>query len=113
MHGWGHQYVHNHAATNGVAMYLSALVLEKETARIKFENASNAQIADKIEKIKSSGMIICERALKILEHVVDGSLEEGVSYGSYTARALYTYMHLAKRHMNKDFAHHPWLTRQA
>ena len=27
------------------------------------------------------GAVICERALKLLENVVDGSLEEGVSYG--------------------------------
>ena len=27
------------------------------------------------------GAVICERALKLLENVVDGSLEEGISYG--------------------------------
>ena len=66
MHGWGHQYVHNHAATNGAALYIAGIVLETESYRIKFENATRTEIEDKIEKIKQSGILICERAMKIL-----------------------------------------------
>jgi len=48
MHGWGHQYVHNHAATNGLSLYLAGLVLEQETLRIRFENESLKAIDEKV-----------------------------------------------------------------
>ena len=138
MHGWAHQYVHNHAGNNGVALYVAGLVLEKELGRIKFEDETSELILIKIVKIKEAGIMICDRAMTILgacwerqrvrmiragildwsvsnsylENVVDGSLEEGAAYGSYTSRALFTYLYLAKRHMNKDYSNNPWLTQQ-
>ena len=45
------------------------------------KNSSLDQVYESVEKMRNMGAVIMERALKLLEHVVDGSLEEGVSYG--------------------------------
>ena len=66
MHGWGHQYVHNHAGNNGVALYVAGLVLEQQLSRIKFEDEKSELILIKIVKIKNAGIMICDRALTIL-----------------------------------------------
>ena len=106
-HGWPHQYVHNHAATNGLALYIAGkyeniisaqtkyifeylifnhlkylgLVLTENINLIDSETLSLDEVFKSAENIKNMGAVICERALKLLENVVDGSLEEGVSYG--------------------------------
>ena len=59
-----------------------------------------------------AGYEICERAMKLLEHVIDGSLEEGVSYGTYTSRGFFMFLALAKRHANLNFSNHPWIRKQ-
>ena len=48
---------------------------------IDSETLSLDEVFKSAENIKNMGAVICERALKLLENVVDGSLEEGVSYG--------------------------------
>ena len=112
VHGWGFQYVHNHAATNGASLYIAGLVLENEISRIQVENLSQSEIGQIVKMIKIAGYEICERAMKLLEHVIDGSLEEGVSYGSYTSRGFFMFLALAKRHENLDFSNHPWIIKQ-
>ena len=49
IHGWSHQYVHNHAATNGLSLYISALVLEKQISRISNGNSTSKELADKVK----------------------------------------------------------------
>ena len=44
--------------------------------------------------------------------VTDGSIDEGVAYGSYTTRGLFQYVYLAKRHLSKDHTDNPWLREQ-
>lgn len=95
-HGWSRQYIHNHAATNIVALLMGGLVVsvtEPETAAPWIAEA---------RKHLDLGM-------EMLKHVTDGSLDEGVSYGSYTARGLTTYVFLAKRHFGVDHTSNPWL----
>jgi len=76
-------------------------VLENEISRIQFQNLTESEIAQKVEMVKTAGSIICERAMKILEHVTDGSQEEGVSYGTYTSRGFFMYLALAKSKVSR------------
>ncbi|XP_055005602.1 dermatan-sulfate epimerase isoform X2 [Boleophthalmus pectinirostris] len=52
---------------------------------------------------------IMEKSLVILQEITDGSLDEGVAYGSYTTRSLFQYMFLVQRHFSISHFHHPWL----
>lgn len=50
-----------------------------------------------------------EKSLVLLREVTDGSLYEGVAYGSYTTRSLFQYMFLVQRHFDINHFGHPWL----
>ncbi|TUK59357.1 Dermatan-sulfate epimerase [Bagarius yarrelli] len=50
-----------------------------------------------------------EKALVVLRSVVDGSLYEGVAYGSYSTRSLFQYIFLLQRHFNISHFTHPWI----
>ncbi|XP_026345017.2 dermatan-sulfate epimerase isoform X3 [Ursus arctos] len=54
-------------------------------------------------------LTIMEKSLVLLREVTDGSLYEGVAYGSYTTRSLFQYMFLVQRHFNINHFGHPWL----
>lgn len=45
----------------------------------------------------------------LLQDVTDGSLYEGVAYGTYTTRSLFQYMFLVQRHFAISHFNHPWL----
>lgn len=45
----------------------------------------------------------------LLQDVTDGSLYEGVAYGTYTTRSLFQYMFLVQRHFAIGHFQHPWL----
>lgn len=45
----------------------------------------------------------------LLQDVTDGSLYEGVAYGTYTTRSLFQYMFLVQRHFSISHFDHPWL----
>ena len=92
---WGMQYIQNHVATNYVAFFTSALVIEQYT--------NNATIW------KERAHLMLERTMFLLRQVTDGSMEEGVAYGSYTTRSLTQYVFLAKRHLGRDFTNNIWL----
>ena len=47
----------------------------------------------------------------LLQDVTDGSLYEGVAYGTYTTRSLFQYMFLVQRHFSIGHFDHPWLHR--
>lgn len=47
----------------------------------------------------------------LLQDVTDGSLYEGVAYGTYTTRSLFQYIFLVQRHFAISHFHHPWLHR--
>ena len=93
---WGTSYIQNHVATNYMALFTGALV----TTRHQNTEA---------EKWLSRANLMLRRNLELLNLVVDGSLNEGVAYGSYTSRSLTQYVFLALRHFHVDLTHSPWL----
>ncbi|XP_068933109.1 dermatan-sulfate epimerase isoform X2 [Petaurus breviceps papuanus] len=54
-------------------------------------------------------LAIMEKSMVLLREVTDGSLYEGVAYGSYTTRSLFQYMFLVQRHFDINHFSHPWL----
>ncbi|XP_078130387.1 dermatan-sulfate epimerase isoform X2 [Sander vitreus] len=52
---------------------------------------------------------IMEKSMILLQDVTDGSLYEGVAYGTYTTRSLFQYMFLVQRHFAISHFDHPWL----
>ena len=92
---WGTQYIQNHVATNYMAFFTGALVVENHN--------KDATIW------KERAHLMLNRTMFLLSHVVDGSMEEGVAYGSYTSRSLTQYIFLAKRHLGLDLTNNTWL----
>ena len=92
---WGTQYIQNHVATNYVAFLTGALVVEKHIKEAI------------VWKERAHQML--KRTMFLLSHVVDGSMDEGVAYGSYTSRSLTQYIFLAKRHLGLDLTNNVWL----
>ena len=56
-------------------------------------------------------LAIMEKSMVLLQDVTDGSLYEGVAYGTYTTRSLFQYMFLVQRHFSIGHFDHPWLHR--
>lgn len=54
-------------------------------------------------------LAIMEKSMVLLQDVTDGSLYEGVAYGTYTTRSLFQYMFLVQRHFDIGHFNHPWL----
>lgn len=52
---------------------------------------------------------IMEKSMVLLQDVTDGSLYEGVAYGTYTTRSLFQYMFLVQRHFAIGHFDHSWL----
>ncbi|KAM3928837.1 dermatan-sulfate epimerase-like protein [Leptodactylus fuscus] len=93
---WGKQFLHNHQTTNMLALLIGALVVEEHN--LKRANMWKETIVD-----------IMEKTMFLLNHVVDGSLDEGVAYGSYTAKSITQYVFLAKRHFGMNHFDNNWL----
>ena len=93
---WGTSYLQNHVATNYMAILTGALVVSRH------------QMIEG-EKWMSRAHLMLSRNLELLKYVVDGSIDEGVAYGTYTSRSLTQYVFLALRHFRADFTHNPWL----
>ncbi|KAL9958639.1 hypothetical protein ACROYT_G035686 [Oculina patagonica] len=92
---WGTQYIQNHVATNYVALFTGALVVEKHNKE------------STVWKGRAHHML--NRTMFLLSHVIDGCMEEGAAYGSYTSRSLTQYIFLAKRHLGIDLTRNIWL----
>ncbi|KAG7274258.1 LOW QUALITY PROTEIN: hypothetical protein CRUP_013243 [Coryphaenoides rupestris] len=94
--GWGKQYLQNHQTTNILAILTGAVVVGTQR--------------DPVSMIwKQACVNYMEKTLFLLNHVVDGSLDEGVAYGSYTAKSITQYVFLARRHFDIDNTHNHWL----
>ncbi|XP_053323007.1 dermatan-sulfate epimerase-like protein [Spea bombifrons] len=93
---WGKQFLHNHQATNMLALLTGALVIQSYT-----EIQANIW--------KQAVVDVMEKTMFLLNHVVDGSLDEGVAYGSYTAKSITQYVFLAKRHFGINHFENNWL----
>nr|XP_039248381.1 dermatan-sulfate epimerase-like protein [Styela clava] len=94
--GWTKQYTHNHAASNIVALLIGSLLVS-----VHEPDVAEPWIAESKKHL--------DAAMLMLSHVTDGSLDEGVSYGSYTSRGLTQYVYLAKKHLKTDHTSNPWL----
>lgn len=93
---WGKQLLHNHQATNMLALLIGALVTEGG-----IESQANAW--------KHTVVEVMEKTMFLLNHIVDGSLDEGVAYGSYTAKSITQYIFLAQRHFGINNLENHWL----
>ncbi|KAF4091945.1 hypothetical protein AMELA_G00015340 [Ameiurus melas] len=95
--GWSFQFLHNHQPTNCVALLTASLIL------------LNQGCLQEAYVFVQQVMVIMEKALVMLRSVVDGSLYEGVAYGTYSTRSLFQYIFLLQRHFNISHFTHPWL----
>ncbi|XP_007429116.1 dermatan-sulfate epimerase isoform X1 [Python bivittatus] len=95
--GWGFQYLHNHQPTNCVALLVGSLVL------------MNQGYLQEAYLWTKQVLTIMEKSIVLLQEVTDGSLYEGVAYGSYTTRSLFQYIFLVQRHFDINHFKHPWL----
>uniref|UniRef100_A0A8C5PMR1 Dermatan sulfate epimerase n=1 Tax=Leptobrachium leishanense TaxID=445787 RepID=A0A8C5PMR1_9ANUR len=95
--GWGFQYLHNHQPTNCVALLTGSLVM------------MNQGYLQEAYFWTKQVLTIMEKSIVLLNDITDGSLYEGVAYGSYTTRSLFQYMFLVQRHFDINHFNHPWL----
>ncbi|XP_067339205.1 dermatan-sulfate epimerase isoform X2 [Channa argus] len=95
--GWGFQYLHNHQPTNCVALLTGSLVYMTQ-GYLQEAYLWTKQV-----------LSIMEKSMVLLQDVTDGSLYEGVAYGTYTSRSLFQYMFLVQRHFAISHFDHPWL----
>ncbi|XP_012683261.2 dermatan-sulfate epimerase-like protein [Clupea harengus] len=94
--GWGKQFLQNHQTTNIMAILIGALVVGEHS--------------DPETMIWKQVVVnYMEKTMFLLNHVVDGSLDEGVAYGSYTAKSITQYVFLAQRHFQIDNTQNHWL----
>lgn len=93
---WGRSYIHNHVATNYVALLTAAVVVKP-------------YFPDQAAKWEKKSLFFLDNTMKFLNLVVDGSLQEGVSYGSYTLRSLTQFLFLTQRHFNKTYWDNNWV----
>ncbi|CAH1784677.1 unnamed protein product [Owenia fusiformis] len=92
---WGTVLLQNHVATNLVALLTGALMTRKYTP------TAEKWISDTIQQF--------DKTMTFLDQTHDGSLDEGVAYGSYTARSITQYCFLLKRHLDIDHHNNKWL----
>ncbi|XP_059898334.1 dermatan-sulfate epimerase isoform X1 [Gadus macrocephalus] len=95
--GWGFQYLHNHQPTNCVALLTGSLVY-----------MTQGYLQEAYVWAKQA-LSVMEKSMVLLQEVTDGSVYEGVAYGSYTTRSLFQYIHLVQRHFSIGHFQHPWL----
>ncbi|XP_063155124.1 dermatan-sulfate epimerase-like protein [Candoia aspera] len=93
---WGKQLLHNHQATNMLALLIGALV-------------TGGGIESQANAWKHTVVDVMEKTMFLLNHIVDGSLDEGVAYGSYTAKSITQYVFLAQRHFGINNLENHWL----
>ncbi|XP_069476887.1 dermatan-sulfate epimerase-like protein [Ambystoma mexicanum] len=96
LRSWGKQLLHNHQPTNMIALLTGALV-----TGLYQESRANIW--------KQAVVDVMEKTMFLLNHVVDGSLDEGVAYGSYSSKSITQYVFLAQRHFGINHLENNWL----
>ena len=91
---WGGTYIHNHGVVHATGLFHAALVL------VPYCKCA-AQWRDHT-------VLYFERMMQILDLNVDGSMNEGTGYGSYTVNCFTQFFYLAKRHMGLDYLDSVW-----
>ena len=92
---WGIYHVQNHVLNNCVALFIGALVTNVHDKRAEVW----AQLV----------MGHLNVTLGLLNLIVDGSLDEGVSYSTYTSRSLTMFVFLVQKHFGINFLDNYWL----
>ena len=92
---WGSFYLQNHVATNYLALIHGSLVVSVHYRPALFW--------------LKEALKMFERTMLLLNHIVDGSLDEGVPYGSYTSRSVTQYIYLVRRHFDIDHTQDFWI----
>ncbi|XP_064187036.1 dermatan-sulfate epimerase-like protein [Anguilla rostrata] len=93
---WGKQFLQNHQTTNILAILIGAIV-------VGMHNDPESMMW------KQVSVNYMEKTMFLLNHIVDGSLDEGVAYGSYTSKSITQYVFLAQRHFKIDNTQNNWL----
>jgi hypothetical protein len=93
---WGRSYIHNHVATNYMALLTAALVLKPYYPK-------------RVLAWQEKSINALNATMEFLKLVVDGSFQEGVSYGTYTMRSLTQFMFISERHFARNYRTNNWL----
>ena len=93
---WGRSYIHNHVPTNYMSLLTAALVLEPYHPKT-------------VAAWQEKTITALNATMDFLKLVVDGSLQEGVFYGSYTVRSLTQFMYICERHFAYNYTENNWL----
>lgn len=93
---WGRSYIHNHVATNYMALLTAAIVIKP-------------YYPDRALAWQEKAVRALDATIEYLRLVVDGSFQEGVSYGSYTMRSLAQFMYVSERHFAHNYRENIWL----
>ena len=91
---WGQQHLQNHVLNNCVGILTAALVVRVHDPRANLW----------VELITKHLNI----SMNLLTLIVDGSLDEGVPYSTYTSRSLTMFAFFAKRHLGLDYYSNKW-----
>ena len=91
---WGKIYIHNHGVVHATALFHAALVLAPYC-----KCAANWQVHT---------VLYFEKMIQMLDLVVDGSMNEGTGYGSYTVNCFTQFFFLAKRHLGHNYLNSVW-----
>jgi len=93
---WGQQHLQNHVLNNCVGILTAALIVRVHDPR------ANLWVHLITKHLNIS--------MNLLTLIVDGSLDEGVPYSTYTSRSLTMFAFFAKRHMGLDYYLNKWFT---
>ena len=88
---WGCCYIQNHVASITMAILNGAIVLQSYSTELEDVPVWSKWAFEHLNK-----------TLVLLDTVIDGSMNEGTAYGTYTTRSLTQFLFVAKRHYNID-----------
>ena len=88
---WGRTYIQNHVASITMALLNGAIVLQ-------------SYYREETSEWRQWAFGHLNKTLVLLDTVIDGSMNEGTAYGSYTTRSLTQFLFVAKRHYNIDLS---------
>lgn len=94
MASWGKFHLQNHVLNNCVGLLTGALIV----------NALDKRAEQWIKLVTAH----LNRTTTLISSIVDGSLDEGVPYSTYTSRSLTMFAFFANRHMNLNYYDNYW-----
>ena len=92
---WGKYHLQNHVLNNCVGLLTGALIVNALDKR-----------AELWIKLVTAHL---NQTMTLISSIIDGSLDEGVPYSTYTSRSLTMFAFFANRHMNLNYYDNYWL----